>query len=135
MLSLGVLAVVCVAGWLALRGPSSAREKLADWVDVDDCASVDNQSWPATRFYEVQAGFAAAAVERAAIICNNAGPSTYYFRFRDTSAMRAALAAYPSMRRHHLCRLATAVFTTDALDPPMPAQFCERLHGVLLPAG
>ena len=122
--SIAVLAVMlglAVAAWLTFSGGESGlRSELVAEFDRYGCASVTDQDWPPRDFYEIPTRFSKGAVERAAIVCNNVGPSTYYFRFADHRELERALASSPRLLGQRLCVLRTEVFTGNVFDSDLP---------------
>jgi len=127
-----------IGSFVAVRDASElghVRTVLAKAVDPtqNPCGSVTDASRTPSAFSEIPAGFARLAVERAAIICNDVGPATYYFRFTDHHVLETALRRYPSVLSQSLCALDHEVFTGDAMDfslpPPGPFRSTCRLLG------
>ncbi len=116
------------------RGASAVREKIAHWVDVGTCASIQNeQRSPRVVAPNYPLGFVVRAQLIAYISCREAGPGSYYMRFVSHAALAAALRAYPQVQRKGLCVLNHEMLDDDSLDPLPLGRFCRRLHGRLLP--
>lgn len=124
-----LIAAVVVLGVLllwTLAGPKSGVDRVRSLVSwPGSCISVDTDRTPRAPALLAWPH----AVERASVICTNAGPSVGYARFSDRRALREDLLRAPPGQA--LC-LADDTVVTDGLDPGAFAPLCRKLDGRLV---